>query len=127
MWLWWIPVVLLVSSPWAGFTSEPQWHRVHLIPFTDPADKVKDLAANILLFIPFGYSAAGWRHARSGFGFAVAAALVVSVVAEASQLFSTQRYPSATDVTAAVMGAIVGAAFQTLWARFSSKPKLWTV
>jgi glycopeptide antibiotics resistance protein len=127
LWPWWIAVVLLVSSPWVGFTSEPQWHRVSLIPFTDPADKVKDLAANILLFIPFGYSAAGWRRARSGFVFAVAAAAAVSIVAEASQLFSTRRYPSATDVTAAVMGAVVGAGVQTLLGRISSKPKLWTV
>ena len=114
LWVWWIPVVWAVSTPWLGFTTQPQWHRVHLVPFTDPADKARDIAANILLFVPFGYSAAGRRATRSGLLFALGAAAAVSISAEASQLFSTQRYPSATDVTAAVVGSAIGAAFRKL-------------
>ena len=104
--------MLLLSLPWVGFTLDPQWHRIHLVPFSDPADKLRDLVANILLFIPFGYSAADRGRAPSGFAFALAAAALVSVAAEATQLFSTVRYPSATDVTAAVMGAMAGAALR---------------
>jgi VanZ family protein len=37
-------------------------------------------------------------------------AALVSLSAEATQLFGTVRYPSATDVTAAVVGATFGAA-----------------
>lgn len=114
LWIWWIPLVWIISFPWAGFTPEPQWTRVHLIPFADPADRVRDLAANVLLFVPFGYSAAGRRTSRSGVAFALAAAAVVSLTAEASQLFSTQRYPSATDVSAAVAGSAIGAAWRKL-------------
>lgn len=112
LWIWWIPLVWVISSPWVGFTREPQWNRVHLIPFADPADRIRDIAANVLLFVPFGYSAAGRRGARSGFVFALVAAAAVSVSAEASQLFSTARYPSATDVSAAIAGSAIGAGWR---------------
>jgi glycopeptide antibiotics resistance protein len=112
LWVWWIPVVWAISTPWVGFTSTPQWHRVHLVPLSDPADKARDVIANVLLFVPFGYSAAGRRGSPSGFLFALGAAAAVSLSAEASQLFSTQRYPSATDVAAAVVGSAMGAAFR---------------
>jgi glycopeptide antibiotics resistance protein len=105
LWLWWIAVVLAVSFPWTGLVSSPQWDRVHPIPFTDPADRPRDFLANIALFVPFGYSygrrAPIWR--------AVALAAAVSVTAEATQLFSTTRFPSATDITAALAGSALGA------------------
>ncbi len=107
LWVWWIPVVWIVSFP-VGFTPEPQWDRVHLIPFTDPADKIADLAVNLLLFVPFGYSFARWP---GGTVRVAAAAAVTSMSAEFLQLFSTIRYPSGTDVVYAVIGALAGALF----------------
>jgi len=98
-----------VSLPWIGFTPEPQWRRVHLVPLTDPADKFRDVAANILLFLPFGYLVARRRPAASALGTACGFAAVLSVSAEATQLFSTERYPSATDVSAAIVGSLAGA------------------
>jgi VanZ family protein len=112
--VWWIPLVLVISAPWGSFVREPQWRRVHLVPLTDPADRLRDIVANVLLFVPFGYSAAGRRHSRSSFFFALGAAAFVSMSAEALQLFSTSRHPSATDVTAAVIGSSVGAAWRKL-------------
>jgi glycopeptide antibiotics resistance protein len=103
LWVWWIPVVLIASFP-LGPTPVPQWERVHLVPFTDPADKVEDFAVNILLFLPFGFSFARDR----GLTWLPLAAGRVSAVAELSQLFSTVRYPSGTDVAYAVVGAAVG-------------------
>ena len=51
---------------------------------------------------------------------AVGIAAVVSVIAEATQLFSTSRFPSATDVTAALGGTAFGAlASSLLTAMFS--------
>jgi glycopeptide antibiotics resistance protein len=96
-------VVWLASFP-LGLTPTPQWDRVHLIPFTDPADKVRDLAVNMLLFLPFGYSFARDR----GLAWLLLAAGLVSAAAELSQLFSTVRYPSGTDVFYAVAGAVAG-------------------
>ena len=103
LWVWWIPVVLIASFP-LGLTATPQWDRIHLVPLTDPADKLEDLAANILLFVPFGYSFARDR----GLAWLPLAAGLVSTVAELSQLFSTVRYPSGTDVFYAVVGALAG-------------------
>ena len=86
---------------------------MHLIPFTDPADRPRDFVANILLFVPFG-----WLYGRRGSLLgAVAIAAVLSVAAEATQLFSTTRFPSATDITAALAGAALGAAAASLFPR----------
>jgi glycopeptide antibiotics resistance protein len=112
LWIWWIPVVWLASFP-LGLTTSPQWDRVHLIPFSDPADKVRDLAVNVLLFLPFGYSFARDR----GLAWLPLAAGLVSAAAELSQLFSTVRYPSGTDVTYAVIGAVIGGLAATVLRR----------
>ena len=105
LWVWWIPLVWAMSFPWVGFAPRPQWSRVHLTPFADPADRPRDVMANIALFVPFGYS-----YARRGpWWKVILMAAVVSVTAEATQLFSTDRFPSATDVTAGVIGAALGA------------------
>jgi glycopeptide antibiotics resistance protein len=117
LWLWWIAVVLAISFPWSGLVSSPQWDRVHPIPFTDPADRPRDFLANIVLFIPFGYS-----YGRRGPVWrAVAIAAAVSVTAEATQLFSTTRFPSATDITAALTGSALGAVAATLFGRMGAR------
>jgi hypothetical protein len=67
VWCWWIAVVWAVSIPWVGFTATPQWDRVHWIPFTDPADKPKDLVANVALLLPFGISFARGRRGNRRF------------------------------------------------------------
>jgi glycopeptide antibiotics resistance protein len=110
LWGWWIPLVLAISFPWTGFTPTPQWSRVHAIPFTDPADRVRDMLANVALFVPFGFSFARGRR----WWTAVVAAAVVSFSAEATQLFGTLRFPSGTDVACAVAGAAAGALCRAL-------------
>src|SRR4029079_11622345 len=87
LWVWWIPLVWVISFPWVGWSSHPQWERVHLIPFGDPADRPRDELANVALCVPFGYS-----YGRRGpWWKAVALAAAVSITAEATQLFSTDR------------------------------------
>jgi VanZ family protein len=108
LWIWWIPVVWVISFPWGDLTRSPQWHRVHPLPFSDPADELWDLSANLLLFVPFGYSFVRSRRRPAVIG-AMLAAAAVSITAEASQLFSTDRFPSGTDVAAAVVGSLAGA------------------
>jgi VanZ family protein len=112
LWCWWIPLVFAISVPWTGFTAKPNWPRVHWIPLTDPADKTRDVIANIALLIPFGYSFAARRAGRHRIAGALLAATAVSLCAEATQLFSTSRYPSATDVSSALAGAVIGAAWR---------------
>jgi len=118
LWVWWIALVWIISFPWTGFTRVPQWKRVHYLPLSDPADKLRDIGSNVLLFVPFGYSIARPRRVLGGLLIAAAAAVVVSMSAEATQLFSTRRYPSATDVASAVIGSSIGAAFaKVFWRR----------
>lgn len=116
LWVWWIPVVVGVSLPVVGFTFEPQWSRVHVVPFSDPEDKPRDTLLNIAMFIPFGYFfARGWGMPGALAG-AMAAAALVSAGAEATQLFSTERNPSGTDVSMAVAGAAAGSVLRS-WLR----------
>ena len=125
LWLLWIPFVWFISFPWIGFTLDPQWERVHLVPLTDPGDKPEDMIANFLLFVPFGYSVARRRTPLRALGRAAGLAAIVSVAAESMQLFSTERYPSATDVAVAIVGSLAGAV-STIYLRASSKPSTWT-
>jgi glycopeptide antibiotics resistance protein len=110
LWWWWIVLVFVVSAPWIGFTPEPQWDRLHLVPFSDPEDKPRDVATNVLMFVPFGYSYFKHREGRHRLLATLGLAIVVSVIAEVPQLFSTLRNPSATDVAMAALGAGTGAA-----------------
>jgi glycopeptide antibiotics resistance protein len=105
--------VWVASFP-LGFTPTPQWDRVHLVPFSDPADKVTDLAANLLLFVPFGFS---FVRRPGALAWLPLAAGVVSAIAEITQLFSTVRYPSGTDVVYAIAGALAGGVVSLLTRR----------
>jgi glycopeptide antibiotics resistance protein len=118
LWWWWTGLVILVSAPWIGFTPQPQWDRLHLVPFTDPADKPRDVIANVLMFVPFGYSYFKHRQGRGRLAATVLTAIAVSAVAEVTQLFSTLRNPSATDVTMAAVGSGLGALWRAAWERW---------
>ena len=120
LWVWWIPVVWAASFP-VGLTTTPQWHRVHLVPFSDPADKLTDLAINLLLFVPFG---ASFATAAGRLRWLPLAAAAVSVSAESAQLFSTVRYPSGTDVVYAIAGAMAGGVMAARLRQFrSNRPR----
>jgi glycopeptide antibiotics resistance protein len=108
LWCWWTLLVWIVSFPWSGLTSQPR-RSYTLVPFTDPADKPSDVIINLLLFLPFGFSFAGRPGLKAPVVAAGIAAAIVSTSAEAVQLFSTVRYPSATDVTCAIAGSVAGA------------------
>src|SRR3954470_14996255 len=108
LWVWWIVVALAVSGPWFGFASEPQWQRVTWIPFNGAEDKPRDIAANFLLFVPFGWSFGGGRRGAAALATTVAAGLAVSLCAEVPQLFYRLRDPSATDVLMAMCGSAAG-------------------
>lgn len=113
LWTWWSLGIVAISLPWVGFTTRPQWDRFHPIPFTDPEDSLRDLTLNIAVFVPFGFWFAGGRERRS-LASTLAAAALVSLTAEAPQLFSTNRNPSATDVVSALTGSAIGAGVRRL-------------
>jgi glycopeptide antibiotics resistance protein len=115
LWKWWVLVVLLISGPWFGFVTRAQWWNVNWVPFADPADKPRDLLQNVLLFVPFGWSYESDRQRRSALPGALALAATISLTAEATQLFSLARFPSATDVLMAVGGSALGFSASFAW------------
>jgi glycopeptide antibiotics resistance protein len=113
LWMWWILIVIVVSGPWFGIVREPQWGRVTWIPFHGLEDKPRDVVANFLLFVPFGWSFAASRPRARGVLAAIAWSAAVSLAVEIPQLFYRLRDPSATDVLMAICGAAAGSiAFQ---------------
>lgn len=108
LWKAWILIIIAVSAPWFGLVRHPQWTRVTWIPFTGGEDKPRDVAANFLLYVPFGLSLAYGRGGRPGVATAVLAALAVSLPVETGQLFFRLRDPSATDVLMAICGSASG-------------------
>ena len=115
LWKWWVLFVLVISGPWFGLVTHPQAWKVNWVPFADPADKPRDLLQNLLLFVPFGWSYHLDRRRRTALPAALALAAAISIAAEATQLFSVDRFPSATDVLMALLGTSLGFAGAYAW------------
>lgn len=77
------------------------------IPFVTPPVKVFDIVVNVALYAPFGYWFVRWAGKKRSL-LAVVAGASLSLVTEWTQLYSHSRFPSFTDVTCNVIGAIVG-------------------
>src|SRR5262245_13299122 len=107
--LWsWILVVIVVVVPWTTFQNHTHWSNVTWIPFSRMPMKWGDAIRNVLLYVPFGYLASR-QKGRIQLWRIAAYALALSVATEFTQVFSHGRFPSATDVTCNVAGAVLGA------------------
>ena len=106
----WILVILWVAVPWWGFQDHLHWGSVQWIPFVSPPVRLLEIAANVILYLPFGALFTWSRPTRGGVLWrALAWALLLSGLTEASQLFSHGRFPSVTDLVANGLGALIGA------------------
>ena len=106
-----IGAVLAADLPWGDFHAHTHWRTVGWIPFVTPPVRAADILENIVLFLPLGFFA-GLR-ARSlprALQKGVLLAFPASLLGEWSQLYSHSRFPSATDVSSNLIGAILGAA-----------------
>src|SRR5947207_8040231 len=107
--------------PWGDFHGHTHWANVGWIPFVSPPVRVLDIAENLLLFAPLGFFIAlensfeGGTSRRHPAWRAAFIALCVAFLGEWSQLYSHTRFPSATDLTCNVAGAICAAVI-TAWA-----------
>lgn len=117
LWRWWIVLVFVVSGPWFGVTTSPQWKRVEWMPFTSKENKPRDVIANVLLFVPLGWSFGASRPGRRGAALAIATGFATSLVAESLQVFWILRDPSATDLLTNTCGTALGVAGAALWRR----------
>jgi len=101
-------LLLVALPPWYGAVNHSHWQRVGWIPFASPPVRVRDILANLVLFIPLGASLSVAFRVMTP-GRVAATALALSVLGEWSQVYSHTRFPSATDVVCNVIGAVVAA------------------
>jgi glycopeptide antibiotics resistance protein len=105
----WVIVIIAMVTPWWGLQDHTHWERMRWVPFVSPPVRIRDIAGNIALYVPFGFLYfRRWRAASMQAG--VSYALLLSSVTEFSQLFSHGRYPSVQDVLMNVLGASLGIA-----------------
>jgi len=99
--------------PWSNFKGHSHWDSVRWIPFYDPPHTLFDILANLLLFVPFGFSYVQSRKKQqkpATWLRTVILAAVLSASVEFFQVFCHNRIPSTTDVCSNIMGAVVGTA-----------------
>ena len=123
LWLACLLIIIWVTTvPGNVFVGHSHWFLVKWLPFQGfqlSFEYLTDLAGNILLFVPLGFSQLRLdsRLGRSGFPGALAVAILLSLAVELFQVYSHGRAPSATDVLCNSLGAWVGA----LAARWESR------
>ncbi len=107
-WFAWCGVVVAIVFPWRDLRDHTHWGKVAWLPFVSPPLKTVDIVGNILLYVPFGYL--GSKNLRGGRRQLVVlgCAALLSLLTEASQLFSHYRFPSATDLTCNLLGCFTG-------------------
>jgi glycopeptide antibiotics resistance protein len=100
----WLVGWAFFSLPWTTFTSDPAIARINWIPFHTRA---RDQVLNLAYYIPLGVLAVG-----AGFTPAAVtgAGILLSATTEVAQVFSTDRYPSTTDLVLNSAGTFIGAA-----------------
>ena len=108
----WISLVVVVVLPWGTFEPHAHWERMEWIPFGSSRVDLPDVIGNILFYVPYGIVVARTAtKRRRAIAAAVGSATVLSLVTEVTQIFSNERFPSATDVASNVIGAFIGASW----------------
>jgi glycopeptide antibiotics resistance protein len=109
-----IALIVAVVLP-REFQNHAHWTKVRWIPFVTPPVRTWDLAGNVLLYLPFGFASARLPgRARGTRTILLAASL--SLMTEWGQVYSHDRFPSATDFCCNVIGAGLGALLAARWA-----------
>jgi len=114
----WVTVIVLAVVPWSSWQDHSHWPRVGWIPFASPPIRARDIVVNTLLYVPFGlFCRRAWgRPLALSWGWIAALAFLLSLATEATQIYSHGRFPSATDVTTNVAGALLGGWIARRWA-----------
>jgi glycopeptide antibiotics resistance protein len=117
----WALVIVAGVLPWLSFQDHAHWARIGWIPFASPPVRVRDIVLNAVLYLPFGWWF-GRRSGSTGGAHVTRAALWafgLSIMTEATQIYSHGRFPSMTDVVMNTTGAALGAAARIGWRRGS--------
>jgi hypothetical protein len=106
----WMLIVAGGVVPWSNWADHPHWDHVEWIPLSRNT-RLRDIVLNVLFYVPVGYFHVSARAVSPGMRRVLEAGLVglaLSVVTEASQVFSHGRFPAATDVLTNTAGAVIG-------------------
>ena len=108
-------LVLVATLPWGDLQDHSHWSKVRWVPFVSLPITLRDMALNTLLYVPIG--GLSGRLVRRPLFLAFGLSLALSLTAEWSQVYSHNRFPSATDITCNVAGAVLGASTFARWLR----------
>lgn len=109
-----VGAIAAATLPWADFQGHSHWLKVGWVPFASPV-RIRDVLLNVALFVPFGVAAAA-SVSRRRLVTAAGLAAVLSLSGEYLQVYSHNRFPSATDVVCNVLGATLAAfAMTRIW------------
>jgi glycopeptide antibiotics resistance protein len=108
-----IALIVLVVCPWGDFQGHTHWAKVGWIPFVSPPVRLRDIVANLLLFMPFGAAVALNVPRSRAVAIALLSGATISFIGEATQLYSHARFPSATDVVTNTVGSAIAAAWMS--------------
>ena len=99
---------LAADYPWGNWVGHTHWARVGWIPFYSWPVSIFDILQNTLLFLPAGFCARLALGPRARV-WAPLLTLPVSLLGEWTQLYSHNRFPSATDLVCNLLGSMIGA------------------
>jgi glycopeptide antibiotics resistance protein len=106
----WVGLILLAVTPWYGVQDHGHWERVEWMPFQTSPLRLRDIIANTLFYIPFGFLCLRALNVRARSVMrVVAAACLLSLMTEFSQVYSHGRFPSSTDLVCNTLGGWLGA------------------
>jgi hypothetical protein len=100
-------IIVATTWPWSAYVGHPHWTSIRLLPWT-LLTKPWEPLANVLLFMPLGV-ALQWGAARERRVTAAVVAGLLSLAAEAFQLYTHTRIPALPDLAANTLGGWVGA------------------
>jgi len=107
-----IAVILAATlPPWSNLVGHSHWDQVQWVPFYGHRLDWFDIAANVALFVPFGYFAGRYLSAlfcKQRTIWVLVSATVLSTAVELIQIYSHSRFPSTTDICCNVFGAALG-------------------
>lgn len=119
---WAVGILMIGILPLSNFVGHSHWEYITWVPTLDDLRSWKhifDLAANTILFIPYGYFLArsvGSSPAR-GSGIAIGSATLLSSGIEFYQVYCHNRHPSPLDIATNTLGSLIGAIAAVLISR----------
>ena len=112
-----VAVIAAAVVPWHDFQGHTHWGKVTWLPFVSGPLRLRDVVANVLLFVPLGAAVARGSSTHHMIRNATLVGAGVSLVGEWAQVYSHSRFPSATDLVNNMCGAVLAASTVRAWRR----------